>query len=125
MMIINISLIVFLILIQTCKKIYKELKKMLKLTRKRFKTASEEEKIIILEEINRIENTFKEIKEGEHKKRELYTNACNKAFFNPGCKGTIFENDPKLVNDFYIKTNADYLRKEGANSGCIIKPFYL
>lgn len=106
-------------------KVRKEMKKMLKLTRKKLKKASNEEKTAILEEIERTENAFKAMKEGEYKNEELYTNACNKAFFNPGCKGTVFENDPNIVNDFYIKTNGDYLRKEGAKSGCILNPFYL
>lgn len=48
-------------------------------------------------------------------------------FCNPGCKKTIY--DPNvlahpLINNFSPHTNADYLRKEGAISGCLSKLFF-
>jgi hypothetical protein len=109
------------------QKFRKEMKKMLKVTRKKLKNASDKEKPGILQSIEQINNSFEAIKKGEHLQDELYRNACNKGFCNPGCKGTIFESNPAypLVNDFYSKTNEEYLRKEGAISGCSMSPFYL
>ena len=103
----------------------KEMKKLLKTARKKLKTATKKERPLILRGIENTNNVFKEIKKNKHRNKKIYEDACKKGFFNPGCKGTIFENDPKLVDNFYIKTNADYLRKEGATSGCVISPFYL
>ena len=106
-------------------KARKEMKNLLKMSRKKLKTATVKEKPMILQGIEQINNTFKEIKKNKHKNKRAYQNACTKGFCNPGCKGTIFENDPKLVDNFYIKTNTDYLRKEGATSGCLVSSFYL
>ena len=108
-------------------KFRKEMKNLLKASRKKLKTASDKEKPAILQSIEQINKTFETIKKEEHRNDGLYRNACNKGFCNPGCKGTIFENNPKypLVNNFYKKTNADYLRKEGAISGCLMAPFYV
>jgi len=106
-------------------KFRKEMKNLLKISRKKLKTANEKEKPMIIQGIQQINNTFKEIKKNEHKNKKTYQNACQKGFCNTGCKGTVFENDPKLIDNFYIKTNADYLRKEGATSGCVLQPFYL
>lgn len=106
-------------------KVRQEMKNLLKTSRKKLKKATKKEKRDILQGIEQINNAFKEIKKNKHKTEKAYKNACKKAFFNPGCEGTIFENDPNLVDNFYIKANADYLRKEGATSGCVVSPFYL
>jgi len=106
-------------------KFRKEMKNLLKMSRKKLKTATLKERPAIIQGIENTNNAFKEIKKNKHKYKKIYEDACTKGFFNPGCKGTVFENDPNLIDNFYVKTNADYLRKEGATSGCVISPFYL
>jgi len=103
-------------------KFRNEMKKQLSLTRKRMKKATKEERVVLQQQIDQLKNTLNR-KTGDDIK--LYQSACEKGFCNPGCKGTIFDNNHKypLKNDFYIKTNADYLRGEGAISGCIMNHF--
>ena len=55
---------------------------------------------------------------------ELWNEVCKLQFCNPGCKKTIFEHAYPLIHNFSPHTNADYLRKEGATSGCVDKPFF-
>lgn len=105
-------------------KFRKEMKKQLKqliASRKKIKSEELEKRIKIYE------NSFREIaKSKDSKVTKLYQDACKKGFCNPGCKGTIFEKEPgkyPLKDNFYVKTNADYLRKEGATSGCSMSKF--
>jgi hypothetical protein len=111
-------------MIKKDSSVKKGIKMFLKITQKQLKTASKEEKPLVLKAIKGVKKGLNII-ERNHGRNKLYRDGCKKLFFNPGCKGTIVENDPNLVNNFYTKTNADYLRKQGAKTGCTITPFYL
>ena len=106
------------------ENVKKTVKIFLKLLHNKLKTATKEEKQEIHRGIKNINKGFRKLNNNKTQKK-MYNDICKKIFFNPGCKGTILENNPKLVKDFYIKSNADYLRKEGAKSGCNVVPFYL
>ena len=103
-------------------KINNQLKKLVTLTRKRLKKATKEEKKELGNKIKHLLLLIKDTRKASEKVdwTNIYRSVCEKQFCNPGCKGTIF-GPSKLKNDFYVKVkNADYLRNEGAISGCIV-----
>lgn len=80
-----------------------------------------------LKKIKQYKFIIKEYKKIYNYEHETWNRICKTQFCNPGCKKTIY--DPNvfarpLINNFSPHTNADYLRKEGAISGCLSKPFF-
>ena len=105
-------------------KIEKYKKTRIKTLRKKLKTATKKQKLVLLEEMNHIQRVLKTV-ENDKMMEKINRDSCNKIYCNPGCKGTIFENNPKypMENDFYTKLSKKYvekIRKDGAVSGCML-----
>ena len=78
-----------------------------------------------LKKIKQYKFIIKEYKKNYKEEYEIWNGVCKFQFCNPGCKGSIYNPDRyPLVNNFSPHTNADYLRKEGAISGCLSEPFF-
>ena len=115
-----------------CDKYVEKIKKGHALTieknKKKLKTAQKNPKNPKnLKKIKEYKFILKEYKKNYKEEYELWNEICKTQFCNPGCKKTIY--DPKqlaypLVNNFSPHTNTNYLRKEGAISGCLNKPFF-
>ena len=106
-------------------KIKKTNKTRIKTLRKKLKTVSKKQKLVLLEEINHIQRVLKTVENDKKMMEKINRESCDKIYCNPGCKGTIFENNPKypIENDFYTKLSKKYaekIRKDGAVSGCML-----
>ena len=95
-------------------------------TKKKLKEAQKQPKRN-LKKIKQYKFMIKEYKKNYKEEYETWNDICKYQFCNPGCKKTIYNRNQlayPLVNNFSPHTNADYLRKEGAISGCLSKPFF-
>jgi len=80
-----------------------------------------------LKKIKQYKFIIKEYKKNYKEEYEMWNGVCKFQFCNLGCKNSIYDPDRSsypLMNNFSPHTNADYLRKEGAISGCLSKPFF-
>lgn len=108
-------------------KIEKYEKTRIKTLRKKLKTVSKKQKLVLLEEINHIQRVLKTV-ENDKMMEKINKDSCDKIYCNPGCKGTIFEKKYPIENGFYTKLSKKYIEKisnDGAVSACTFNPVSL